>query len=130
MKNLIIVLLFLSPLYGHSQQPTLCQMGEYITDLFAEEGDGFVGHEESDEIMEMRIIQFPSFYTFDLVRIVVNRVVNEYSDIQIVRNWRGTDDPTYFELYLKVENKSRGVKFHYLLSYSTDREWLAVAWFP
>jgi hypothetical protein len=125
MKKLLIgvLLLIMSSVYGQSNSEIYLKI---LVDDITNESDGYISQSNEDinhPEYYMYFIKFPSYYDFDLVRMVVRKVEESYSDIYFSSSWQTyketqyicvlrwgkydyetTDDIYFYLLYDPVEN--------------------------
>jgi hypothetical protein len=86
MKKLLflaLIVLFSATVSGQ----TNTEIQDFIVGKIVEKTEGYI--DETMVLDDTRIVTIvlPSYYSLDLTRIMVNAVINDYSDIMILRHW-------------------------------------------
>lgn len=97
MKKLLIgvLLLIMSSVYGQSNSEIYLKI---LVDDITNESDGYISQSNEDinhPEYYMYFIKFPSYYDFDLVRMVVRKVEESYSDIYFSSSWQTYKETQY-----------------------------------
>ena len=84
-------------------------INKFMTHKVIEECNGYLDKTEHDGDVYINQVGPPSFYNFDLVRMDIKSIVNEYSDVHVISPWTKSDSDSYFYTMLLCENVAMSV---------------------
>ena len=99
MKNVLFVLLFAVTLNLYADDGKL--FAKLIADDFVEETNGYHVNEfiADTNNATVFVVQAPSYYTFDLIRMDGARIERKYSDVEFYMRWTKTEMDNFAAVY-------------------------------
>ena len=98
-----------------AQQPNQNDAVRWVTNQIVEESSGYISQELEDSKGDVvLVVQYPSHYDFDFVRLVWRAFIIQYNDIETLYAWGIGNSPQEFFTVIKI-----GGIFEVRVSYHT-----------
>ena len=116
MKKLFFLIIMGLSFMTMAQQPNQDDAVRWVTNQIVQESSGYISQETEDEKGDLVfVVQYPSHYDFDLVRLVWRAFMLQYNDVETIYAWGVANDPKEFFTVIKIAKK-----YEVLVSYHTQ----------
>ena len=121
MRKLVLIVCILLPLYGVAQVDVIKGVNGLITNKFVDITNGYHLSTSYENEVYSQKIGIPTYYTFDMVRMVGAEVEKAFSDLDIIQAWTIIYIDTTEDAYLLVYSSADDYYTTVLYVVDTDR---------
>lgn len=110
--TLIFTLMILSATVAFGQQLTSRDYTNLLVKEICNETNGTISYRSMDETDRQSLfIKLPSYYDLDLSIMILNQVINQYSDIQLYSSWEKDEDGDYRAFWVIKDTHMFGITY-------------------